>query len=68
MCNLVLVWCLPRMTRMMRTVRACGVCLDSRLKSARAVETNGHPWIAVENADETSDENTWKDLGLHSNA
>ena len=54
---------------MMRTVRACGVCLDSRLKSAaREVETNGHPWIAVETADGTSDENTWRDLGLHSGA
>ena len=37
-------------------------------KRAREVETNGHPWIAVETADGTSDENTWRDLGLHSGA
>jgi len=68
MCNLVLVWCLPRMTRMMRTVRACVRCVFGFAFKKRAVETNGHAWIAVETADGTSDENTWKDLGLHSGA
>jgi len=53
---------------MMRTVRACVRCVFGFAFKKRAVETNGHPWIAVETADGTSDENTWKDLGLHSGA